>query len=106
MNQSYTITDRILTELACHPEITTKEQFHSFKNAIYAEYKLPQGIPGIALIDRYNILIGEGILQYEPRIWKLLRKRAVRSLSGVSIISILTKPWGCPGKCIYCPNYE
>lgn len=106
MNQSYTITDRILTELSAHPEITTKEQFHSFKNAIYTEYKLPRGIPGIALIDRYNILISEGILQYEPRIWKLLRKRAVRSLSGVSIISILTKPWGCPGKCIYCPNYE
>ncbi|OIO77594.1 hypothetical protein AUJ87_00940 [Candidatus Gracilibacteria bacterium CG1_02_38_174] len=45
-------------------------------------------------------------MQYEPRIWKLLRKRAVRSLSGVSVISILTKPWGCPGKCVYCPSYE
>lgn len=106
MSEITTIADRILTELSVHPEITTKEQFHRFKNDIYAEYKLPLGIPGIAFIDRYNILISEGVLQYEPRIWKLLRKRAVRSLSGVSIISILTKSWGCPGKCIYCPNYE
>ncbi|MDD5376673.1 MAG: radical SAM protein [Candidatus Gracilibacteria bacterium] len=100
------ITDRILTELSDHPEITTKEQFHKFKNDIYAEYKLPRAIPGIVFLDRYNTLIHEGLLQYEPRIWKLLRKRAVRSLSGVSVISILTKPWGCPGKCVYCPSYE
>jgi len=106
MTEISTIADRILTELARHPEITTKEQFHTFKNDIYAHYKLPRAIPGIVLIDRYNILISEGILTYEPRIWKLLRKRAVRSLSGVSIISILTKPWGCPGKCVYCPSYE
>lgn len=75
------IPDRILLELSQHPEIITKEQFHKFKNEIYAEYKLPQAIPGIAFIDRYNTLIHEGILQYEPRVWKLLRKRAVRSLS-------------------------
>ncbi|PIZ01819.1 tRNA uridine(34) 5-carboxymethylaminomethyl modification radical SAM/GNAT enzyme Elp3 [Candidatus Gracilibacteria bacterium CG_4_10_14_0_8_um_filter_38_28] len=103
---THTITDRILRELSLHPEITTKEQFHKFKNEIYAEYKLRESIPGIILLDRYNTLIHEGILQYEPRIWKLLRKRAVRSLSGVSVISILTKPWGCPGKCVYCPSYE
>lgn len=102
----HTITDRILTKLSVHPEITTKEQFHTFKNEIYAEYKIPRGISGIMFIDRYNTLIHEGILKYEPRVWKLLRKRAVRSLSGVSVISILTKPWGCPGKCVYCPSYE
>ena len=101
-----TIPDRILRELSDHPEIITKEQFHTFKNDIYAEYKLPRAIPGIVFLDRYNTLIHEGILRYEPRIWKLLRKRAVRSLSGVSVISILTKPWGCPGKCVYCPSYE
>ena len=101
-----TITDRILKELSLHKEIITKEQFHKFKNDIYAEYKLPQAIPGIVFLDKYNTLIHEGVLQYEPRVWKLLRKRAVRSLSGVSVISILTKPWGCPGKCVYCPSYE
>ncbi len=34
----------------------------------------------------------------------LLRIRKVRSLSGVSVIAIMTKPAGCPGKCIYCPG--
>ena len=102
---SQIIADRILKELSLRGDITTKEQFHKFKNDIYAEYKLPKSIPGIVLLDRYNILIHECVLTYEARIWKLLRKRAVRSLSGVSVISILTKPWGCPGKCVYCPSY-
>ncbi|MCF7812032.1 tRNA uridine(34) 5-carboxymethylaminomethyl modification radical SAM/GNAT enzyme Elp3 [Candidatus Gracilibacteria bacterium] len=34
----------------------------------------------------------------------LLRKRAVRTISGVSPIAILTKPYPCPGKCVYCPT--
>ncbi len=34
----------------------------------------------------------------------LLQKRAVRTISGVSPIGILTKPFGCPGKCVYCPT--
>ena len=30
-------------------------------------------------------------------------KRKVRSLSGIVNVSVLTKPYPCPGKCIYCP---
>ena len=32
-----------------------------------------------------------------------LRKK-VRTISGVSIISVMTKPLPCPGKCVYCPG--
>jgi len=35
---------------------------------------------------------------------KLLKKRAMRTLSGVSVITVLTKPYKCPGNCIYCPS--
>lgn len=34
----------------------------------------------------------------------LLKTRPVRSLSGVVNVSILTKPYPCPGECIYCPT--
>lgn len=30
----------------------------------------------------------------------------MRSLSGVTVVSLLTKFWGCPGKCVYCPTFE
>ncbi len=33
-----------------------------------------------------------------------LRRRKVRSLSGVAVLTVLTKPYPCPGKCIYCPT--
>lgn len=45
------------------------------------------------MIDRYNTLIENGQISDEIRIRKVLRKRAVRSLSGVSVISLLTKFW-------------
>ncbi len=34
---------------------------------------------------------------------RLLRTRPVRSLSGIVNVSILTKPYPCPGQCIFCP---
>lgn len=33
-----------------------------------------------------------------------LKKCPVRTLSGVAVVAVLTKPWPCPGKCIYCPS--
>lgn len=35
---------------------------------------------------------------------KLLKRRAIRTLSGVTVIAIMTKPLPCPGRCIYCPG--
>jgi elongator complex protein 3 len=33
-----------------------------------------------------------------------VRMKPVRSLSGVTPVTVLTKPFPCPGKCIFCPN--
>ncbi len=33
-----------------------------------------------------------------------IRMKPIRTLSGVTPVTVLTKPWACPGKCIYCPN--
>ena len=35
---------------------------------------------------------------------KLIRKRGVRSLSGIASVTVITKDYDCPGKCIYCPK--
>jgi elongator complex protein 3 len=42
----------------------------------------------------------------DEKIVSLLKTRPVRSLSGVVNISVLTKPFPCPGECIYCPQEE
>ncbi|MDD2487301.1 MAG: tRNA uridine(34) 5-carboxymethylaminomethyl modification radical SAM/GNAT enzyme Elp3 [Candidatus Gracilibacteria bacterium] len=100
------IIDRILENLVTDENIVTKEDFHKIKNIIYKEYKLPNAISSIAMLERYNELVKSGTYDYSIRVFKLLRKRAIRSLSGVSVISLLSKPWTCPGKCIYCPTYD
>jgi elongator complex protein 3 len=40
----------------------------------------------------------------DEKVISVLRTRPVRSLSGVVNVSVLTKPFPCPGKCIYCPE--
>lgn len=35
---------------------------------------------------------------------KLLQTKPTRTLSGVAPITVLTKPFPCPGKCIFCPS--
>ncbi|MEI6378247.1 MAG: elongator complex protein 3 [Candidatus Falkowbacteria bacterium] len=35
---------------------------------------------------------------------KLLKKRAVRTLSGVAPVAVLVKPYPCPGRCAFCPT--
>lgn len=100
------IIEKILFSLAENSNITSKEDFHKLTNEILAEYKIPHGPNHIEMLDTYNELIKSGKIADELRIRKVLRKRAVRSLSGVSVISLLTKFWGCPGRCIYCPTYE
>src|SRR3989339_479735 len=38
------------------------------------------------------------------KIKKLLTKRAVRTISGIAPVAVLTKPYNCPGKCTFCPT--
>ena len=33
-----------------------------------------------------------------------LRMKPVRTISGVAPVTILTKPFACPGRCIFCPS--
>lgn len=100
------IIENILFSLSERKNITGKEDFHKLKNEILALHKIPKWPSHIEMLDVYNELVQSGKIEDELRIRKVLRKRAVRSLSGVSVISLLTKFWWCPWKCIYCPTYD
>lgn len=56
------------------------------------------------LLKAYHNLTAKKRVKLSPELEHILTKRAVRTLSGVSIITVLTKPFACPGECIYCPN--
>lgn len=40
----------------------------------------------------------------EPAFLERLRLRPVRTLSGVTPVTVLTKPFPCPGTCVFCPS--
>ena len=40
----------------------------------------------------------------EEEFVRRLRLRPVRTLSGVTPVTVLTKPFPCPGTCVFCPN--
>ena len=56
------------------------------------------------LLKVYHKLVKNKTLARSARIEQLLQRRAVRTLSGVAVVTALTKPHPCPGHCLYCPN--
>ena len=36
----------------------------------------------------------------------LLKRKPVRTLSGIAVVAVMAKPAPCPGECIYCPRGE
>ena len=50
-------------------------------------------------------MVSDARITPSARVEKIFRKRGVRNQSGIAVISLLTKFWGCPGKCIYCPTF-
>jgi len=40
----------------------------------------------------------------EARFVELVQRRPIRTQSGVTPLTVLTRPHPCPGKCIFCPN--
>jgi elongator complex protein 3 len=39
----------------------------------------------------------------DPHVLEQLKKKPIRTLSGVTPVTVLTKPFPCPGDCIFCP---
>jgi elongator complex protein 3 len=57
------------------------------------------------LIAGYRALAAsEGFRLDEPSFVARVRLRPVRTQSGVTPVTVLTKPFPCPGKCVFCPN--
>lgn len=85
--------------------IKTPKELHGIK----LKYSLETGIsppPNSELVIAYRDLIKMGQARADSGFSKLIRKRGIRTLSGVSPVAVLTKPFACPGKCVFCPTEE
>ncbi len=57
-----------------------------------------------ALVAAYNEMVENGEIESDNEILARIRMKPVRTLSGVTTVTVLTKPYPCPGKCIFCPD--
>lgn len=76
------------------------------KREISKKYKVAS-LLNSQILEVYREMASSGLLPrgFNRNVWdKLLRKRAVRTLSGIAPVAVLTKPYPCPGNCAYCPN--
>ena len=56
------------------------------------------------LVAAYHEMVRVGELSADTLLLERLRMKPVRTLSGVTTVTVLTKPYPCPGKCIFCPT--
>jgi elongator complex protein 3 len=56
------------------------------------------------LVAIYNEMVANGEMEEDPRLLERIRMKPMRTLSGVTTVTVLTKPYPCPGKCIFCPT--
>ncbi len=57
-----------------------------------------------ALVAAYNQMVEAGMLEPDRVLLERIRMKPMRTLSGVTTVTVLTKPYPCPGKCIFCPT--
>jgi elongator complex protein 3 len=70
--------------------------------------RYPKGGKGLyrhdELVSAYKELTSTNKLKESKTIEERIRMKPVRTQSGVAIVTVLMKPYPCPGECIFCPN--
>lgn len=85
--------------------VKTSGQLHNIKLKYCERFRVAPP-PNSDIIEAYRQLLKAGKIKENQQFIRLIRKRGIRTLSGVSPIAVLTKWFGCPGRCIFCPAEE
>lgn len=86
-----------IVELIMLGEIKTRDELEEIKKKLSQEYrcKIPRNSEILKRLPR-NV---------KERFLPLLVKKPSRSISGVSVVAVMSSPHPCPhGTCLYCPN--
>src|SRR3989339_853498 len=98
------IPEQIILE-AVRTKPQNAEELNEIKRRILRASKIKNEFPNTAvLLKAYHNLVKKNKIKPSDVLARVLTKRAVRTLSGVAIVTALTKPFPCPGECVYSPN--
>lgn len=59
-----------------------------------------------SILKAYHSLVQNKRIKPNKKIENVLKTRPIRSLSGIVNVSILSKPFKCPGRCTFCPDEQ
>src|SRR5450432_1283158 len=103
LNEHHDALIAVLRDIVNHPTLT-KTDLDRLVRA-HAKQDGTQIFSRDELIRAYRAFAGSDTLpSYDPAVLERLRMKPVRTISGVTPVTVLTKPFPCPGECIFCPN--
>lgn len=79
------------------------QELRRLKNRVAARTRRPL-VRNDALLALYRQQIAEGERTQDAAIENILRLNRIRSESGIATVTVITKPFPCPGRCVYCPT--
>src|SRR3989338_873202 len=92
----------LLRDISAHPP-RDRAQLRRLKIRV-AERTGSSLIRNDALLERYRTELAAGLRARDARVEQVLTLNAIRSQSGIASVTVLTKPFPCPGRCVYCPT--
>lgn len=99
--QKKEILEKIIKQ-SINNKVSNEREFMALNRHISSKLNLPPRDKN-SLRSVYHELVKNKQIKTSATLEKILKTRPIRTLSGVTPITVLTKPYPCPGKCIYCP---
>lgn len=88
----------VIDYLINHPK-TSREKITNIKGRFGKQHQFNKVLKNATILVHANE-------EEKQLINHLLKRRSTRTLSGVSVIAIMTEPLPCPGTCVYCPGAD
>ncbi len=81
-----------------------RDELFGLKRDAALKFKIANFPKNSAILEYYRNNYNKRTKKLDLYFEKLLRAAPIRSLSGIIAVTVLTKPYECPGRCLYCPN--
>jgi len=92
-----------LIKSATQTAFSHPSKFLKFKKQFCSRAKIPQPT-NANLRQLYEKMVREKKIKRNFNLEKAMLAHSARTQSGVAIIAVLTKPYACPGQCVFCPT--
>ncbi|MDP2820999.1 MAG: tRNA uridine(34) 5-carboxymethylaminomethyl modification radical SAM/GNAT enzyme Elp3 [bacterium] len=99
------IIEKLIIE-ALRKRTKTAKELDQIKRKYSTLTKAEKILKNSEILSIYYNLLENKKIERNKNLEEILRIRKIRTLSGVAIVAILTKPYKCPGSCFFCPTQK